>query len=76
VGCFGAGDRYLFVDAEGAVHACPFCRGAAGTARGGGLPDAVARLRARGCHAFPDASPVRIGRTGLASAAPSPTAPS
>jgi MoaA/NifB/PqqE/SkfB family radical SAM enzyme len=70
VGCFGAGDRYLFVDAEGAVHACPFCRGAAGSALGGGLPDAVARLRARGCHAFPDASPVRIGRAGLASAAP------
>lgn len=76
VGCFGAGDRYLFVDAEGAVHACPFCRGAAGSALGGGLPDAVGRLRARGCHAFPDASPVLIGRGGLASAAPSPTAPS
>jgi MoaA/NifB/PqqE/SkfB family radical SAM enzyme len=76
VGCFGAGDRYLFVDAEGEVHACPFCRAPAGSARGGGLPAAVARLRARGCHAFPDASPVRIGGAGLASAAPSPTVPS
>jgi len=61
VGCFGAGDRYLFVDAEGFAHACPFCRGRAGTALGGELPAAVARLRARGCHAFSSASPVRIG---------------
>lgn len=83
VGCFGAGDRYLFVDATGAVHACPFCRGEAGSARNGGLADAVARLRARGCHAFPGASAIRIGRTrkadpaaGRASAASSATDPS
>lgn len=83
VGCFGAGDRYLFVDATGAVHACPFCRGEAGSARNGGLADAVARLRARGCHAFPGASAVRIGRTrtagpaaGRASVASSATDPS
>lgn len=66
VGCFGAADRYLFVDATGAVHACPFCRGEAGSARNGGLADAVAGLRARGCHAFPGASVVRIGRAGTA----------
>ncbi|HET8724863.1 MAG TPA: radical SAM protein [Anaeromyxobacteraceae bacterium] len=62
VGCSGGGDRFLFVDAEGRLHACPFCRGQAGSARGGALPEALARLRARGCHAFPDASPVRLGR--------------
>ncbi len=76
VGCFGAGDRYLFVDAEGAVHACPFCRAPAGSALGGGLPDAVARLRARGCHAFPDASPVRIGWAAAGAVAATPSAPS
>jgi MoaA/NifB/PqqE/SkfB family radical SAM enzyme len=68
VGCFGAGDRYLFVDAEGFAHACPFCRGRAGRALGGELAAAVARLRARGCHAFPCASPVHIARAGAPAA--------
>jgi MoaA/NifB/PqqE/SkfB family radical SAM enzyme len=83
VGCFGAGDRYLFVDATGGVHACPFCRGEVGSARNGGLADAVARLRARGCHAFAGASAVPVGRAAGAlaaadrpSAAPSRTVPS
>jgi len=83
VGCFGAGDRYLFVDPTGAVHACPFCRGEAGSARDGGLADAVTRLRARGCHAFRGASAVRIGHaagakgaTGRPGAVPSRTVPS
>lgn len=76
VGCFGAGDRYLFVDAEGAVHACPFCRAPAGSALGGGLGEAIARLRARGCHAFPDASPVRIGEAAAGAAVAIPSAPS
>jgi MoaA/NifB/PqqE/SkfB family radical SAM enzyme len=79
VGCFGAGDRYLFVDAAGEVHACPFCRGSAGSARHGGLPRIRDRLRSRGCHAFPDASPgsdpVRIGRVPEPAAAPPPAAP-
>ena len=72
VGCFGAGDRYLFVDAEGFAHACPFCRGRAGTALDGELPAAVARLRARGCHAFPCASPARGRRRGADATAPDP----
>ncbi len=57
VGCFGGGDRYLFVDAEGRVHACPFCRGSAGTALGGGLPAAREVLLGRGCQAYPRAHP-------------------
>jgi MoaA/NifB/PqqE/SkfB family radical SAM enzyme len=67
-GCFGAGDRYLFVDAEGFAHACPFCRGRAGTVLGGELPATVERLRARGCHAFPCGS-VRITRAAATPAA-------
>lgn len=57
VGCFGAADRYFFVDAEGYAHACPFCRERAGRVLGGALPGTVARLRARGCQAFPRAFP-------------------
>jgi len=25
-GCFGAGNRYLYIDTDGFVHSCPFCR--------------------------------------------------
>jgi len=56
VGCFGAGDRYFFVDAEGFAHACPFCRGRVGTVLGGELTSTLSRLRERGCHAFPGAA--------------------
>ena len=27
VGCFGAGNRFFYVDSTGSVHACPFCSG-------------------------------------------------
>ncbi len=26
VGCFGNGNRYIYIDTEGNAHACPFCR--------------------------------------------------
>lgn len=51
-GCFGAGDRYLYVDSQGDIHACPFCQGKAGNALTDFLPDAIARLRQTGCHKF------------------------
>lgn len=51
-GCWGAGDRYLFVDADGGVHACPFCRGAVGSCLVESLGELRGRLRARGCHAY------------------------
>lgn len=54
LGCSGAADRYLFVDALGGVHACPFCRGAVARL-GDGLDLALERLAARGCHAFESA---------------------
>jgi MoaA/NifB/PqqE/SkfB family radical SAM enzyme len=58
LGCFGAGDRYLFVDALGFVHACPFCRESAGKASAEDLGALRARLRLRGCQAFFDAQPL------------------
>lgn len=47
--CQGAGRRYLFVDAAGDVHACPFCHGAAGNVLRDGLDACLARLRASAC---------------------------
>lgn len=29
-GCFGAGERFLYIDSKGEMHACPFCRESTG----------------------------------------------
>jgi len=55
-GCWGAGDRYLFVDADGGVHACPFCRGTAGNCLAESLGALRGRLRVRGCHVYASAT--------------------
>jgi MoaA/NifB/PqqE/SkfB family radical SAM enzyme len=70
VGCWGAGDRYAFVDPLGRLHACPFCRGPAGSAVED-LDGALARLAARGCQAFHAATPplVRLGDAAAVSPA-------
>lgn len=52
LGCFGAGNRYLHIDASGDYHACPFCRGAAGNIREMRLKEAIPLLQERGCHLF------------------------
>lgn len=54
VGCFGAGERYLYIDPSGEVHACPFCQGSAGNCLREPLGVLIGRLRARKCHAFPE----------------------
>ncbi|HEY3055049.1 MAG TPA: radical SAM protein [Thermoanaerobaculia bacterium] len=51
IGCFGAGDRYIYIDTDGALHPCPFCRVPAGHALEGDFDDALARLQAAGCPA-------------------------
>jgi hypothetical protein len=57
VGCFGAGNRLVYVDACAEVHACPFCRGSVGNALTGDLASMVTALRARGCPVRQAASP-------------------
>ena len=47
--CIGAGERYLYVDTDGDVHACPFCRQSAGSALAPDFDGVLARLRERGC---------------------------
>jgi MoaA/NifB/PqqE/SkfB family radical SAM enzyme len=48
-GCSGGGERYLYVDTDGEVHACPFCRSSAGSALAPDFDGVLARLRERGC---------------------------
>lgn len=51
LGCIGGGDRYLYIDTRGEMHACPFCRTPGLRALDGDLGDQIARLQAAGCPA-------------------------
>jgi MoaA/NifB/PqqE/SkfB family radical SAM enzyme len=52
MGCFGAGNRYLFVDANGDLHSCPFCQHAVGNALQNNLDQAIKKMKEIGCHRF------------------------
>ncbi|MBW6497140.1 MAG: radical SAM protein [Bacteroidales bacterium] len=52
IGCMGAGNRYLYVDANGEVHACPFCRGSKGNVLKASFTETVKAIRETGCHFF------------------------
>jgi len=52
MGCFGAGNRYVYVDPNGDVHACPFCRGRLGNLLQEPFGQIIHRARATGCHIF------------------------
>jgi MoaA/NifB/PqqE/SkfB family radical SAM enzyme len=51
-GCFGAGNRNLYVDTDGDIHACPFCQVKRGSALSGDLDAAIKGLGIAGCHDF------------------------
>jgi MoaA/NifB/PqqE/SkfB family radical SAM enzyme len=55
MGCTGAADRFLYVDTDGDLHACPFCQKKSGSALGGCLTNSLEALKSRGCHAFANA---------------------
>lgn len=52
VGCSGAGDRSVYVDPLGNVHACPFCRKATGNITDGLLANNILALRKNGCPTY------------------------
>jgi MoaA/NifB/PqqE/SkfB family radical SAM enzyme len=55
IGCFGAGNRFLYVDPLANIHACPFCRKAAGNALADDLEEVIDTLRTRGCGSYTNA---------------------
>jgi MoaA/NifB/PqqE/SkfB family radical SAM enzyme len=58
-GCGGAGSRFAYVDTDGRLHPCPFCRCAAGSVADLPPESALARLRRGGCPAAsPSPAPV------------------
>ena len=54
IGCMGAGNRYLYIDANAEVHACPFCRGSKGNVLKAPFPEIVSKIWEAGCHFFRD----------------------
>jgi len=53
VGCSGAGQRFLYVDTDGDMHACPFCQNKCGNVLCDGLETGRQRMvQASGCHAY------------------------
>jgi len=52
-GCGGAGKRYLYVDTDGDIHACPFCRHKIGSAVTASIAENLLTLQnTGGCPAF------------------------
>jgi MoaA/NifB/PqqE/SkfB family radical SAM enzyme len=49
VGCVGAADRYVYVDTDGQLHACPFCRQPVGSALAQEADGSLQALRQTGC---------------------------
>ncbi len=56
-GCFG-GDRYLYMDSQANLHACPFCQSPAGSALDESLSQSLLALKLRGCHKYPKAEAI------------------
>jgi len=52
VGCFGAGNRSIYVDTDGDIMACPFCRTKTGNVLTEDLDRALENLQAAGCRRF------------------------
>jgi MoaA/NifB/PqqE/SkfB family radical SAM enzyme len=51
-GCFGSGNRSLYVDTDGDIHACPFCRIKTGSALSANLDREIEQLESQGCHKY------------------------
>jgi MoaA/NifB/PqqE/SkfB family radical SAM enzyme len=56
VGCFGSGDRYLYIDTDGDIHVCPFCRQKLGNILDISIHESVGRLMKVGCHKYKHAT--------------------
>ena len=52
VGCFGAGDRFFYVDMEGFAHVCPFCQGRVADALENSVDNVMKSMAGKGCSSF------------------------
>lgn len=51
-GCLSAGNRSVYVDTEGNIHSCPFCRKVIGSALENGLENKLNHLALTGCQPY------------------------
>ena len=58
--CFGAGNRFLYADPNGDVHACPFCRGKMGNLLEEPFEQIIKKVKGVGCHEFKNQSSATV----------------
>jgi MoaA/NifB/PqqE/SkfB family radical SAM enzyme len=51
-GCMSSGDRNLYLDTDGDIHACPFCRSKLGSILSTESLETIENLKAEGCLKF------------------------
>ena len=51
-GCFGAGDRFFYIDAEGDAHVCPYCTNKIASVLEYTAKDMIGLLNQHSCHVF------------------------
>lgn len=66
MGCFGAGDRFLYIDSDGDAHACPFCGGKVANVLQFPVKDIIGLLAQQSCEAF---EREHFSRSGIAAEA-------
>ena len=52
IGCFGGGNRYLYIDSDGNVHSCPYCQTKKANILEDNLAKCLVQLEAKGCTSF------------------------
>lgn len=52
VGCYGAGDRFFYIDTDGFAHICPYCSGKVANVRDHSAKEVIDLLTKNACPAF------------------------
>ena len=52
VGCFGAGDRFFYIDPDGDAHICPYCTGKITNTLSSSAEETIAELSKKSCFVF------------------------
>lgn len=56
VGCFGGGVNNLYIDTNGDIHPCPFCREKAGNAITDSIVESIIKMKKSGCQSYVSAA--------------------